>query len=189
MAFFKESEFSNVSDNFTKYKFEPFQKSMISEGKKVLEKTASIYTDKFDIFISHSKLDEKIVGGLYLHFTQKGFNVYVDWIVDPELDRSRVNLTTCKRLRERMNQSKSMIVATSNNSLDSKWVTWEIGFFDGRKGKVSIMPILKDYESTFSGSEFLHLYPKVEKGLQTEQIFDTQKFYGFEKKSLNEWVR
>ena len=43
---------------------------------------------KFDIFLSHSFLDKAEVQGLYQELTDFGYSVYVDWVVDPHLDRT-----------------------------------------------------------------------------------------------------
>lgn len=62
-----------------------------------------------------------------------------------------------------MRQSKSLIFYTSENSPDSKWMPWELGFFDGNKpGHVAILPLVKTQGASFSGQEYLGLYPPVE---------------------------
>jgi hypothetical protein len=67
-------------------------------------------------------------------------------------------------LRLRMTSCKSMIFATSKASPDSKWMPWELGYFDGlRRGLIGILPLLGDYESSFKGQEYIGLYPQVEK--------------------------
>jgi hypothetical protein len=48
----------------------------------------------FDIFLSHSFLDKSEVQGLYQELTDFGYKVYVDWIVDPHLDRANVTKET-----------------------------------------------------------------------------------------------
>ena len=47
---------------------------------------------------------------------------------------------------------------------------WELGFFDGLKGKVGVVPVTKNQEENFRGEEYLSLYPYVEidKGYRTE---------------------
>jgi hypothetical protein len=54
----------------------------------------------FDIFLSHSFLDREEVLGLYYELTSKGFSVYVDWIVDPQLDRSNVTKESASLIRK-----------------------------------------------------------------------------------------
>lgn len=123
------------------------------------EATATTLGKGFDIFLSHSMKDAEIVLGLKTFSENQKFTVYVDWIDDPELDRSKVTSKTASRLRERMRQSKSLVYAHSNNSPDSKWMPWELGYFDGFKGAVAILPIAKTDSESFKGQEFLGLYP------------------------------
>ncbi len=40
---------------------------------------------------------------------------------------------------------------------------WEMGYFDGIRGKVAVCPIT--YKSSFEGREYLGLYPVMEKDL------------------------
>ena len=39
---------------------------------------------------------------------------------------------------------------------------WELGFFDGFKQNVAILPVLTDDEKEFKGQEYLSLYPYVD---------------------------
>ena len=45
-------------------------------------------TDRFDVFLSHARVDEDVVYGAKRELERYGFSVYVDWIVDTQLDRS-----------------------------------------------------------------------------------------------------
>ena len=42
---------------------------------------------------------------------------------------------------------------------------WELGFFDGLKGKVGIVPVTHNQEGAFKGEEYLNLYPYVDEEL------------------------
>src|SRR4051794_31550207 len=80
----------------------------------------------FDVFLSHSFSEaEKIA------LEAEGLHVYVDWIDDRQMDRSSVTAQTAEVLRARMRHSRSLIFATSNSSSASKWMPWELGYFDG----------------------------------------------------------
>lgn len=97
----------------------------------ILREAATTSDKSFDVFLSHSIRDAEVVLGVVAALTQQGLNVYVDWIVDPLMDRSRVTPETAERLRQRMRQSSSLIYAHSNQSGTSKWMPWELGYFDG----------------------------------------------------------
>ncbi|GAS92418.1 hypothetical protein [Mycolicibacterium brisbanense] len=117
--------------------------------------------DEFDIFLSHSYSDAEAILGVYRMFTSQGRSVYVDWIVDDALHRERVDGSTAALLRQRMNQSLSLIYVISATSRSSLWMPWELGYFDGHNGAVGIMK-LKGPQSNYPGQEYLELYPAIE---------------------------
>ena len=120
--------------------------------------------DSFDIFLSHSSSDADLVIGITALLEQRGKRVYVDWVNDPELDRSHVTKDTAARLRHRMAQSESLFYVATDNATNSKWMPWELGFFDGLKhDKVRILPVLLSANQRFDGQEYLGLYPVVSK--------------------------
>ncbi|ABS28179.1 toll/interleukin-1 receptor domain-containing protein [Anaeromyxobacter sp. Fw109-5] len=137
----------------------------IAEGnlKKSLRDHAASGAE-FDVFLSHSALDQDVVRGLWRSLEEDfGFAVYVDWIVDPDLDRTKVNATTAERLRARLLQSKALLYASSVNSTESKWMPWELGFFDGLRSRAAVLPVSKtpQPDSAHKGIEYLGLYPYV----------------------------
>lgn len=117
---------------------------------------------RYDIFLSHSIHDAELVLGAKQLLEEKGKTVYVDWIDDPLLHRSRVCAETARVLRLRMQHCASLVYTHSTNSGQSKWMPWELGYFDGHNGNVAIFPILKDWENTFVGQEYLGIYPCIE---------------------------
>jgi MTH538 TIR-like domain (DUF1863) len=139
-------------------------KTGLMESSSQILKSASAkfnINKEYDIFISHSFRDAEVIHGLKLFIENiYSLSVYVDWIDDPELDRTQVSKATANRLRNRMNNCKAMLVAHSESSPDSKWVPWEIGYFDSRNGRVAVLPITKNDSSSedFEGQEYLGLY-------------------------------
>ncbi|KAA9327240.1 TIR domain-containing protein [Hymenobacter busanensis] len=134
-------------------------KASINEARKIQLSAAE--TKIYDIFLSHSTTDSEQVLGLKLTLEDLGYSVYVDWIDDPQLDRSNVTKKTADILRERMKSCKSLFYAYSINAVNSKWMPWELGYFDGIKQKAAVLPIrASNYQNTDSyyGSEYLGLY-------------------------------
>ncbi len=119
-------------------------------------------TKRFDIFLSHSIADAEVILGVKELLESQGLSVYVDWVVDPQMDRRNVTPATAARLRERMNHCGYLLYATSQSSSNSKWMPWELGYFDGRRGQVGILPVVATAGSSFAGVEYLGLYPPVE---------------------------
>ena len=67
-------------------------------------------------------------------------------------------------LRRRMKQSRSLVFLTTKSSISSRWMPWELGYFDGLKtGFIGILPIVDYSGGSFSGQEYLALYPLVER--------------------------
>jgi len=121
----------------------------------------------FDIFLSHSSLDLRLVLGLYSELTKRSYKVYLDRFCDPLLDRTRVTAATARTLRYRIAQSKSLFVATTSNTARSAWVPWELGLSDGWNGKAAILPLLEAGQTTFTGTEYFELYPEIKDGQVT----------------------
>lgn len=117
----------------------------------------------YDIFLSHSFLDARIIYGLKLELERRNYSVYVYW-AEEGLPKQPVNAGTADRLRRRMRSCKCLLYAASENSPGSKWMPWELGYFDGIKGTVAILPIAQgtDYYFTgFKNQEYLDLYPYI----------------------------
>jgi hypothetical protein len=141
-----------------------------AKGKQILHENIELSTKydsvsntkkrEYDIFLSHSSLDKKLVLTLVDLFNEAGYSVYVDWIEDTQLDRSNVNKETAQTLRTRMNCSKGLSYVATSNSTNSKWCPWELGYFDGKKNsRCCILPIIES--NTFQGQEYLGLYPYI----------------------------
>ena len=113
----------------------------------------------YDIFLSHASDDEEIILGIYKILTDQGFTVFVDWIVDPNTDRTQVTVENAEFIRQSMLKSDSMVVADSRNAAESKWICWEVGSFDGH-GPIGVFR-LDDNPPKASGREFLELYPEI----------------------------
>lgn len=117
------------------------------------------FSERYDIFLSHSYSDARIVKQIRNMLIEKGYSVYVDWIEDEQLDRGKVSEYTATVLRNRMNSCSSLIYLTSDSAENSVWMPWELGYMDARTGRVSVAPIIEDDDEDFDGREYLGLYP------------------------------
>lgn len=141
------------------------QKSYGSSANQVLQEEILNSTRllSFDIFLSHSFEDSEIVLGVREILVGLGLTVYIDWINDTQLSRENVTVESADILRRRMRESRSLVYLTTKNSSTSRWMPWELGYFDGLKsGLIGILPVI-DTGATFSGQEYLGLYPVVER--------------------------
>lgn len=117
----------------------------------------------YDIFLSHSYLDHELVYTIVDLFNNAGYSVYVDWMVDEQLDRSKVNRQTSEILRKRMDLSKGLAYVSTTNIATSKWCPWELGYIDGKKcGRCAILPVMNTGQDKFKGQEYLSLYPYID---------------------------
>lgn len=133
--------------------------STILQESDRFQKSASGQSKTYDIFLSHSTKDKELVVGTKLILEDLGYSVYIDWIEDPQMSRSTVTKETAELLQKRMQNCKSLFYAFSINSGTSKWMPWECGYFDGIKnGKVAVLPISRNNDTSFKGTEYLGLY-------------------------------
>jgi hypothetical protein len=164
--------------------------SFIQERQRMF--TESVKENKtFDIFLSHSFLDREEVLGVYVELSNLGFEVYVDWIVDPQLNRTNVTKESAELVRRRMRSSKSLLLAMSSNAELSKWIPWELGYMDGYKRKCALFPVSKSYtsERRFNRSEYLLLYPYIKKASigHYENTFVTESSNRYA--TIDNWVK
>lgn len=134
------------------------------DSKRLLRESVYAATDhhRFDIFLSHSSSDSDLILGVKALLENAGYTVYVDWVDDAQLDRSHVTRETADLLRRRMKQSNSLVWVATEAAGDSKWMPWELGYFDGFKpGHVAILPLVNNQFDAFKGQEYLALYPVV----------------------------
>lgn len=155
MAYFTEVEIKDrLQKEIDTRNFSAAQ--ILNESRRVQDSQ-----DSFDIFLSHSSKDNELIIGLKLILQDIGYSVYVDWN-DPTLDPDHVTPKTAEVLRKRMSQCKSLIYAFSVNASISKWMPWELGYFDAlRNSRVAVLPIRNDAYKAFIGSEFIGLYFQV----------------------------
>lgn len=153
MSIYKSSYLKSLSQRKTRL----FSNQILNESKKTHL--------SFDILLSHSFLDKDVVEGLYIELTLQGYSVYVDWIIDPHLDRGNVTKTTAALIRNRLKSSKTLLLAISVNASISKWMPWELGYVDGNTNKCAIIPVSKsdNAPTSYSGFEYLKLYPFIKK--------------------------
>jgi len=154
MALFTEDHFNRIAQGESG-EFETARNLALQESRS--------YPDhQFDIFLSHSYRDKSVIKGLFIELSRLGYKVYVDWIIDHEVDRNLVTSQTADLLQLRMRQSAGLIYATSVHSQASKWMQWEIGFMDGYSHrKCAILPIATEEQENYKGFEFLGLYPYI----------------------------
>ena len=130
-------------------------------NQHVLEWISNVKSDpaqaKLSIFLSHSHHDRLLVEGLIRFFATQGVTIYVDWN-DGSMPRI-TNRETAAKLKKRMESCALFMVLATQNAIESKWVSWEVGVADQMKGeeRVTVIPVA-DPSGRYPGAEYLQLY-------------------------------
>ena len=127
---------------------------------EVLRESRTI-REHYDFFISHSSADFRIVQGLYNELKSMGFSSFLDRVDAKGVDIQKM----ANYLKRAMDKSDYVLYAHTHNSIDSKWVPWELGYFDSNKGKdkIFVMPIINDNgKAKYIGQEYLSQYEEIE---------------------------
>lgn len=154
MSLFVASELKAKHKNKYRNKFENYSYSFESLNENL---------SSYDVFLSHSYNDKELIYSIRQELVDYGLTVYVDWIDDEQLERNRVTRETAKKLKQRMENAKALIFVTTDNSGDSKWMPWELGYFDGYKSKVAILPVIQKHGDEYTGQEYLGIYDYITK--------------------------
>ncbi|SPE56882.1 conserved hypothetical protein [Verrucomicrobia bacterium] len=111
------------------------------------------------LFLSHSHKDKELIKPAVAFLRSHGVKVYVDWMDEGMPDT--VSGETAKKLKDRIKQQKKFLVLVTENSKDSRWVPWELGYADPTKGMDHIAAFPVSQNSDFTHNEYLNIYPKV----------------------------
>jgi hypothetical protein len=117
---------------------------------------------RYDIFLSQTIRDAAIVLGVYDLLTVMGYLVFCDWVDAPDADRAKVTPANAAFVRHVMSVSDTLLFLDTDGADQSLWMCWELGWFDGMKGYVGVLPVLPDGKDYYRGREFLGLYPYIE---------------------------
>ena len=114
-------------------------------------------------FLSHSHLDHELAIGLQNLLVEEGWSVYIDW-QDHSLPSSP-NGHTAAFIRLKIKVLDWFLFLVTENSKNSKWCPWELGFADGVKdnSRVLVIPTSDAYGKTH-GNEYLEIYRRLDVG-------------------------
>lgn len=111
------------------------------------------------IFLSHSHNDRKLVDGLLGMLNEQGVFVYVDW---QDADMPRItSAETAKKIKEKIKEFDLFLLLATENSLNSRWVPWELGIADSQKQTTSIAILPTSSNTTLYGNEYVKIYNRV----------------------------
>jgi hypothetical protein len=139
------------------------------------------------IFLSHSHVDAAQVENAVVFLRKMGVSVYVDWMDDSM--PARTSGETARMLKDKIRQNDKFIFLATNNSINSKWCNWEIGYADAFKylNKIALFPLADD-NGSWQGSEYLQIYPYIKESDYTKDYYKVVFPDGSEK-YLSDWLK
>jgi len=137
-----------------------------------------------DVFISYSHIDEELVlGVVYILRNQFGLRVYVD---RDDATLSPEDVEVAAQLKRRMRHCLSLVYIASDNDTRSHWMPWELGFFDGFRGTVAVLPITEQASTQPPHDRpYLRIYPYLDATAMT--LWVNNRKGGFQ--NFREWLR
>ncbi|MEO1151362.1 MAG: hypothetical protein AAFW83_10285 [Pseudomonadota bacterium] len=127
---------------------------------------------KYDIFLSHTASDAAEADIVRGQLIEANYSVYCDRFDDLNLDRTNVTADTANTLRNRMRSCKSMVYVATSRAPKSKWMPWELGYFDGVRGSVLVYPVDDKAMKVAKNQQYLKLFTILEPGSLTDQIIE-----------------
>ena len=132
-----------------------------SIGQRQAAATAKYASEaEVTIFLSHSHKDRELVQPAVAFLRSHGVKIYVDWLDAGMPDV--VSGETAKLIKTRIKQHKKFLLMVTENSKDSRWVPWELGYADPVKGMdhIASFPVVDHYD--FAQNEYMKIYPKIQ---------------------------
>ena len=109
----------------------------------------------YDLFISHSYKDRDALIRIKALLNGSNLNVYLDWVNDKdELLREKTCAETAAVITERIRNSKAILYIHTEESINSRWTPWEIGFAHALGKKICVY----SPDETVEKPEFIQLY-------------------------------
>ncbi|RKT34728.1 TIR domain-containing protein [Roseovarius halotolerans] len=146
----------------TKEEFRQFSNELPLNERTELRKRAQARSPEGATFLSRSSKDEDLVVGAIRVLENHGATVYIDK-KDPELP-PYTSEQTALTLKRRIEQTRKFVLLATENSKESKWVPWELGIADGKKGlsRIALFPAVNErYDNSWTTWEYMGLYHRI----------------------------
>lgn len=173
----------------TRSQIQAYERGFSISNDSVVSKQAEAFASKaaiaqVSIFLSYSSKDRELIKPAIAFLCSHGVRVYIDFMDEGMPDA--VSGETAKRIKEKIREQKKFMVMVTENSKDSRWVPWELGFADPVKGieHVAILPISES--GTFVQNEYMRIYPKIEFVNGTWYVWQDDPSYFLK---LTDWLR
>lgn len=160
--------------------------SKLTESKTAHQRSA--LSNEVTIFLSHKHSDVEVLENVISMLKNLGVSVYVDWM-DEDMPKYTSG-TTAIKIKQKIRNCKKFILLATEGAIASKWCNWELGYGDAHKysDHIAIMPIIDTRGGTFSGNEYLQIYPII----KSEYQYTSGGYYvefGSSKTKLEDWLK
>lgn len=129
------------------------------DSREILRDLAGAPKTQYDIFVCHSTGDADLLLGIRGVLEDLGYTPYIDWDEEAEPGPAAVTPETTERRRAQLQTAHSLLYVAGGAFRPSCWLPWELGYFEGLREKVAILPV-KDYVTdAFDVGGYLSIYP------------------------------
>ena len=151
-------------------------------------RTINVPSQGITVFLSHKHDEITVLENVICMLKNLKVEIYVDWL-DDGMPKETCG-ETARRIKKKIKECKKFILLATEGAISSKWCNWELGFGDAHKywNNIAILPITEKNDDTFSGSEYLQIYPVIKSDYRhiTDGCF--VEFAG-KRVSLIEWLK
>jgi hypothetical protein len=123
---------------------------------------STIQAQVANTFLAHSSLDKFLFDKVFRYLERYGAKLYVDKN-DMELPVT-TSVKTAELLKDNIIECEKFIVLMTENTMDSKWVPWELGVADKKENFDNIAILLMNSSSIdtdYLGNEYVGLYQSI----------------------------
>lgn len=147
---------------------------MTKTERKLATNEDSALQREHQIFVSHSSADTPAVRRLVARWRRFGYDLFTDFN-DPTLVRAakegRIDAAVTKHLLTAIRNCKIFVFISSEQSIKSGWMPWELGLAHGAVGRVHIYRHDKTELSSLPTREYLSLYKDNEFDRTNEEVY------------------
>lgn len=134
-------------------------------------------TAKRTVFLSHKHSDLEDMKG-FIGYLERNYNVecYID--ADNPGMPEKTSGETAQRIKKMIKNTDRFILLTTDNAIASKWCNWELGYGDAQKYKdrIVILPMKNTWSKSYTGNEYMQIYPHIVKVDSGDVTFDTIRY-------------
>lgn len=175
---------NNNNGEFVKKEF--FYKKFSNEDFEKFEESVTSHALKCDTFLAHSSNDIDLIKNIIRYFQKLGAKPYIDKD-DMELPIN-TSPKTASTLIFSIEACNRFVVVVTDNSINSKWVPWELGVANSKKEykDIAILPISSaKVNGDWKDNEYLGIYQQIRERDGKLIIYNPENEMTF---SIDEWL-